>query len=147
MEAFQDGLLFDCTRCGNCCRQKLGALLLSALDLRRIAEYLGLSDEDFFLEYCEVIDWRLAKRVSLIANEDGDCVFWDADGCQVYEYRPLQCRTYPFWATNLADPQSWQQVGKICDGVNRGRHWSPREILDCVESRERDPLLDLGPGE
>lgn len=108
-----------------------------------MAESLGLSDEDFFLEYCEIIDLRVAKRVSLVATRSGRCVFWGKDGCQIYEQRPLQCRTYPFWVTNLVDVDAWRRLGKTCHGVNQGRRWSPGEIRQCLESRESDPLLDV----
>ncbi len=144
---FEHGLRFDCTRCGNCCRQKEGALFLTAVDLRNLAECLKLSDEEFFMQYCEVVDLRLATRVSLVAEDDGDCIFWGEGGCEVYEHRPLQCRTFPFWASNLTDAQAWQKVGETCRGVDRGKLWSPEDIRECVKSSDLDPLLDVGDGE
>jgi Fe-S-cluster containining protein len=116
------------------------------LDLRRLAECLELSDEEFFLEYCEIVDLHLAQRVSLIAEENGDCVFLGDAGCEVYEHRPLQCQTFPFWPTNLLDEQAWQEAGRSCPGINQGRCWSSEEISECVKRRERDPLLDVGDG-
>jgi uncharacterized protein len=140
---YEQGLKFECTRCRQCCQKESGDLFLSALDLRRLAGYLELSDEEFFLEYCEIVDLELAQRVSLVADENGACVFLGPAGCEVYEHRPLQCRAFPFWASNLMDAQSWQQVGETCCGVGRGRLWSREEVLGWVEKRERDPLLDV----
>jgi uncharacterized protein len=139
----EHGLNFECTRCGNCCRQEPGHVFLSALDLRRLAVCLDMSDEEFFVEYCEVVDLHLAERVSLIAEDNGDCVFLGEDGCDVYEHRPLQCRTYPFWATHLIDRASWHKAGETCPGIDAGRLWTQREIQDLVELREQEPLLDV----
>jgi Fe-S-cluster containining protein len=104
---------------------------------------LELTDGEFFLEYCEVVDLGVAQRVSLIAAEDHTCVLLKDGQCAVYEARPLQCRTYPFWGIHLADPESWQRASKSCPGIGQGRLWSRKQIDECVDSRERDPLLDV----
>lgn len=103
-----------------------------------------MPDEDFFLEYCEVVDVELAQRVSLVAAEDHACVFWSEQGCMVYEHRPLQCRAYPFWGTNLVARASWDQVAASCPGIRDGRLWSKQEIEAWLEQREQEPLLDVG---
>lgn len=136
-------LSFECTRCGDCCRKASGDLFLTAPDLRRIAEHLELTDEEFFLDYCEVVDLGLATRVSLVADESGACVFLGDQGCEIYEHRPLQCKTFPFWASNLTDADAWQSAGKDCPGIDQGRVWSPQEIAECVLRREQEPLLDV----
>jgi Fe-S-cluster containining protein len=140
----KQSLKFDCVRCGNCCRLEAGDLFLSATDLRRLSEYLELSDEEFFLEYCEIVDLGLAKRVSLIAEDSGACVFLGENGCEVYEQRPLQCRTFPFWATNLMDESSYCALSESCPGVNQGKAWSPQEIAELIAETQREPLLDVG---
>ena len=139
---YEHGLKFDCTRCGKCCQQS-GHLFLSALDLRRMAECLNMSDADFFQKYCEVVDLRLVKRVSLVADSSGACVFLGKNGCELYEHRPLQCRSFPFWSTNLMDADCWQEAADTCRGINQGRLWSAEEISQCLEEREHDPLLDV----
>jgi uncharacterized protein len=118
-------------------------VFLSALDLRRMAECLELSDEEFFLEYCEVVDLHLAERVNLIAEENGDCVFLGDEGCEIYKARPLQCRTFPFWPTTLIDTDTWQQAATACPGIGQGKVWSPEDISECLKLREQDPLLDV----
>jgi Fe-S-cluster containining protein len=140
----EQGLAFSCTQCGACCKAKSGHLFLTALDLRRLAEHLELSDDEFFLQYCEVVELDLAARISLVAEDDGSCVFLGRQGCEVYEQRPLQCRTYPFWSTNLLDREAWQSTCEACAGAGQGKLWSPQEIGECVEQRENEPLLDVG---
>lgn len=139
----QVGFRFDCTQCGACCQREAGHLFLSALDLRRLAEHLSLSDEEFFLQYCEIVDVRLAQRVSLAAESDGRCVFLDGSRCSVYEQRPLQCRTFPFWSSNVVDAETWNRAGQDCPGINQGRVWPLHEIEQILECSEREPLLDV----
>jgi Fe-S-cluster containining protein len=47
-----------------------------------------------------------------------DCIFLTNNACGVYEARPTQCRTYPWWLSNIRDRQSWDEAGKVCEGVN-----------------------------
>lgn len=102
-----------------------------------------MTDEEFFLEYCEVIDLHLVKRVGLIADEDGTCVFFGEGGCEIYDERPRQCRSFPFWATNLVDEAAWRSVTTRCPGANQGTLHTATEIADCLQAEVEDPLLDL----
>jgi Fe-S-cluster containining protein len=36
------------------------------------------------------------------------CAFLDGARCTVYEARPTQCRTFPFWKENLRRRGSWE---------------------------------------
>jgi Fe-S-cluster containining protein len=137
------GLRFACTRCGSCCRRQFGHVFLSAVDLRRLARALRLSDEQFFLDCCEVVDVELAQRVSLVAAEDGSCVLLTEEGCLVYEQRPLQCRAYPFWGTHLVEREAWDEVARSCPGVGGGRLWSKEQIEQWLQRRDEEPLLDV----
>lgn len=35
----------------------------------------------------------------------------------MYNFRPVQCRTYPFWTGILADESSWKSEAKHCPGI------------------------------
>jgi uncharacterized protein len=61
-------------------------------------------------------------RKSLLEYGNGDCVFFDAAArrCTVYALRPRQCRTWPFWASNLRSPDCWAEMAERCPGANRG---------------------------
>lgn len=56
-----------------------------------------------------------------------DCIFLDRSvagraTCQLYEARPTQCRTWPFWPENLATPAAWNRAKKVtpCPGMDTG---------------------------
>jgi len=49
-------------------------------------------------------------------------------GCTVYEDRPRQCRTWPFWRSNLGSQESWSDAAASCTGMDHGSHHEPDEI-------------------
>jgi hypothetical protein len=38
----------------------------------------------------------------------------------VYEDRPRQCRTWPFWSSVLRSRESWEQAKAVCPGIDKG---------------------------
>ena len=49
-------------------------------------------------------------------------------GCSVYETRPMQCRTWPFWHDNIDTPAPWQAVCAECPGAEKARLYTREEI-------------------
>ena len=37
--------------------------------------------------------------------------------CSVYHLRPTQCRTWPFWASNLRSERDWREAAAHCPGM------------------------------
>lgn len=83
---------FVCTKCGACCRWE-GSVLLTNEDLPRLAEFLGISEEEFVIKYTELAPNRRSLR--LIDPPDMTCIFLEEDRCVAYEARPQQCRDFP----------------------------------------------------
>ena len=40
--------------------------------------------------------------------------------CTIYAVRPGQCRTWPFWDSNLQTPKDWEHTCTICPGSGHG---------------------------
>jgi len=74
--------------------------------------------------------------VSLVERENHDCVFLNQQGCGVYAARPLQCATYPFWPTVLADKKSWELEADWCPGLGKGELHTKSEIDKLLAMRE-----------
>ena len=91
--------------------------------IRRLAAHLDLSLDSFGRRYLRQVDGRYA----LVDKANHECVFW-SDGCKVYEARPPQCRTFPFWQRQLASPEAWAEVAAECRGIGRGRVYPAEEI-------------------
>ena len=79
-----------------------------------MAAAMKLSVEVFQREYVRTI----GIRKSLIEYANGDCVFFNNQSrqCRIYGARPRQCRTWPFWHSNLESPEDWQRVCRTCPG-------------------------------
>lgn len=122
---FHAGLRFECTRCGHCCTGAPGFVWVNDEEVRRLAEFLGVSPGQMQEAYTR----QLGTRRSLTEKPNGDCVFYDKQrGCTVYEARPRQCRTWPFWESNLRTEADWQEAGQGCPGCGQGDLIAPEEI-------------------
>ena len=81
---------------------------------------------------------RVDLRVSLRENGDGRCVLFESgSGCQAYEARPRQCRTWPFWARIVATPAAWEREKADCPGMGAGDLFGPEEIERLARSPGR----------
>ena len=69
-----------------------------------------------------------------------EVITWDK-GCTIYEARPLQCRSFPFWAHNLVNEESWKSVASSCPGVGLGELRSKETIEDWLQKRLDEPLI------
>ena len=78
-----------------------------------------MSVEEFEDEYVR----QVGVRKSLVEYENGDCVFFDNKSrkCSVYDARPRQCRTWPFWDSNIRTPEAWADTCEVCPGSGQGQ--------------------------
>src|SRR5687767_4868427 len=123
MNWYNDGLKFECTKCGNCCTGKPGYVWIKVEDMHRIAEFLGIRFREFVAKYVR----KIGEYYSLIEKPNYDCVFYDS-GCTIYPVRPPQCRTFPFWKENLQSRSSWKQAALQCEGIGQGKTHTSEEI-------------------
>jgi hypothetical protein len=80
-----------------------------------LARARGLDRDAFGRRYLRSV----GDRVSLIEQANGACIFLDepTGACGVYEVRPRQCRTYPFWPAIVATEAAWQREAAKCPGI------------------------------
>jgi Fe-S-cluster containining protein len=128
---YYDGLSFECTRCGGCCSGFPGYVWLSESELFRLSEHLKLEPAVFAGHFTKIVRGFGPPQLSLIEKDGFDCVFFE-DGCKVYDARPFQCSSFPFWKRNLASPSEWKRTADFCPGVNCGRTYSLDEIEDLL---------------
>lgn len=86
------------------------------------ANLLDISPEDFLQEYAShtLVDnttnetWvRLSDKPSNKEEDSHGCIFLQSDNtCQIYEARPIQCSTYPFWPSILESREAWNK--EVC---------------------------------
>lgn len=131
---YRNGLRFECTQCGNCCSGFPGFVWVNDEELAAIADFLGKSVGEVRLMHT-----RIARgKLSLTEFANGDCTFFDGAtrGCKIYEARPTQCRTWPFWRSNIESPEAWERTGTGCPGVGCGQLVTLEEIEMRAAARE-----------
>ena len=107
-------------------------------DRIRMAKVMGMSTLAFTKKYCRKTDGFF----HLLDGDDGRCLFLDGKRCGIYEGRPTQCRTWPFWP-EVMNAKVWKdEVAAFCPGVGKGRLWNKEEIqvqLKIQEDSEDHP--------
>lgn len=139
---YAEGLRFACTRCSRCCRHTPGYVFLSSRDLDALGSALSLPRGEIIARYCREVAFGIAQRISLKEKPNLDCVFWDEGGCSVYEARPLQCRSFPFWNSALSSRAEWEQTTAQCPGIGQGPLRSRAEIERWVQRRLREGFTE-----
>lgn len=132
---FKDGLKFSCTQCGNCCSGPPGYVWIDADETALLARHLNLTIEIFREQYARRVFGRWTLDEVRSNHVHGyDCVFLQRDPetgkacCGVYEARPRQCRTWPFWPENLRSSAAWDRAAGGCPGMNQQRLYTVDQI-------------------
>ena len=100
----QDGFdyLFNpsaCQECqAKCCTGESGYIYVSKTEIEAIAKLLSMDVREFVNEYL----FKKMYKYSIKERQNGDsheCIFYDptSNGCSIYDARPNQCKTFPFW--------------------------------------------------
>ena len=116
-------------------------MFLSRRDLEALAQAKALTVAEFTARYCRTVDIGGFRRLSLTEKADYDCILWEGGACTVYESRPLQCRSFPFWDANLASPDAWSEAAAACPGIGQGRVRHAVEIDYWLRRRHDEPLV------
>lgn len=111
---YVEGLNFQCTQCGQCCTGAPGYIWVTDQEIIQIAEHLEISVDEFKKNYLR----NISGRWSLNELYNFDCIFLKEKKCQIYQMRPKQCRTFPWWPENLKSKQHWEKAAKKCEGIN-----------------------------
>ncbi|MEM6730935.1 MAG: YkgJ family cysteine cluster protein [Myxococcota bacterium] len=125
LKVLDEGIRFECQQSGKCCtsRGSYGFVYVSLEDRRRLAAHFEMSTQRFTRTYCAKTGGHFHLK-----NPELDCGFLEGVGCGVYEARPTQCRTWPFWPENMS-PRAWRkEVASFCPGVGKGKRYSREEI-------------------
>lgn len=115
---YKEGLRFECTGCGKCCTGTSGYVWVSEEEMAEMATTLNISLKMFKMKYIRQKDNRFALVEKKTQSGDYDCIFLKDNKCQVYQARPRQCRTFPWWPENLTDEESWGLAALECEGIN-----------------------------
>lgn len=107
---------FECHRCGNCCRVGHGQVWVTEDDVEAMAVRLKMPLDGFVKRFVRAVDGRLSIR----EQADGRCSLLDDDqACTVYEERPQQCRSFPYWPQLMQEGPALEKTAGYCQGIQR----------------------------
>ena len=83
---------------GRCCTGDSGYIYVTKDEILNIAELLELDVNTFVKEYLFKKGYKYSIK-EMKYNDSYECVFYnrESNGCNIYDARPLQCKTFPFW--------------------------------------------------
>ena len=124
------GLHFQCQACGNCCSgPEEGVIWITKPEIEKLAEHLKITPAELRKKYLRKIGLYISIKEE---PKTKDCIFLTKSGgsagCTIYNFRPTQCRTWPFWSSNLHSPDDWNVAAQKCPGINKGRLYTFDEI-------------------
>jgi len=93
---------FDSSACatceGRCCTGESGYIYVSKTEIFAIAKVLEMDVNEFALKYLFKKGYKYSIKENKI-DDSYECAFYDrvTNGCKIYNARPNQCKTFPFW--------------------------------------------------
>ena len=88
-----------CDSCeGKCCTGESGYIYVTKIEIEKIALLLKIDVKEFVNQYLFKKMYKYSIKEKKI-GESYECIFYDStkNGCTIYDARPLQCKTFPFW--------------------------------------------------
>ena len=107
--------VFVCQQCGECCRGE-GGILLSDLEVERLARFCGMTGAEFQQRYVQ----RSPLGPALAVGPKGACVFNAGGRCRVHAVKPRICREWPFFPAILVNEDEWESAKAACPGITSG---------------------------
>jgi Fe-S-cluster containining protein len=106
-----------CEECGGkCCIGESGYIWVTPIEMQKIANFLNIPLEEFKQKFLIKVGYKFSIKEKLLSKENYACLFFDekTNRCTIYDVRPTQCRTFPFWdffKTHI------NEVKKECPGI------------------------------
>ncbi|MDH5561648.1 MAG: YkgJ family cysteine cluster protein [Deltaproteobacteria bacterium] len=120
-------------QCYNRCCYQID-IILTPFDILNIKAHLAITSSEFLDQYClfQNIKGTQVPLIKLkpIDDEKRSCRFVDDKGCQIYNLRPLVCRSYPIGLSVVnedlkpEDEKDFIIIEDICYGHREKKIWS-----------------------
>ena len=89
-----------CESCeGNCCIGESGNIWINPLEIENLKNHLNVSLDELTKNYIEKRGYKYSIKEVKLSHNNYACIFFDLKKkeCSIYDVRPNQCRTFPFW--------------------------------------------------
>ena len=106
-----------CEECGGkCCTGESGYIWVTPIEMQKMANFLKISVDELKTIFLIKVGYKFSIKEKLIDKNNYACWFFDekTNRCTIYEVRPHQCRTFPFWDFFKNNKE---EVKKECPGI------------------------------
>jgi len=111
---------FDTTKCssceGNCCIGESGYVWITQDEIKKLANFLNISIDQLANDSLRKIGYKYSLRELQLSKNNYVCKFFNLEKkqCNIYDVRPNQCRTFPFWEYFK---QNLEEVKRECPAI------------------------------
>ena len=94
---------FDEIRCstceGNCCIGESGYIWITQDEIEKLAKFQNITTNEVISKDLKKVGYKYSIRETKLSETNYACKFFDIHKkqCSIYDARPNQCRTFPFW--------------------------------------------------
>lgn len=143
---------FKCAQCGSCCRniRPEDKVLMSTVDLFRIARAYGLEMTEVIEKYCDMVPGGESMLPLLVMRErlDGSCIFLKKGKCTVNDVKPVACALHPLGRidiyNDITDRQEFHYYLKEFDcQASRDEMVKVQDFLDGLGIEEYDDCVRM----
>jgi len=103
---------FKCKACGKCCKVE-GYIHVSNTDIKNISRHLKMTEKQFRDKY---VRWVHNIGRVLPSGVNSSCIFLKNGKCGIYQARPVQCSSFPYWDMITGDNDEWEYAKSYCKG-------------------------------
>lgn len=130
-----DTFQFSCKMCGDCCRKRQEPIMLTGLDLFRIAQALNMEPRQVVEEKTigYLGDSSHVPILTLKERLDGSCSLLRKGKCMVQSSKPVVCALFPLGRMYNAithEIQYFKNTHSCQTGSAQGKVWTLQEWLD-----------------
>jgi len=89
-----------CSLCdGNCCTGESGNIWINRDEITILSNYFNIDTQGLKDKYLIKKGYKYSIKEVNIDAVNYACIFFDLDKklCTIYDVRPMQCQTFPFW--------------------------------------------------
>jgi len=142
----------DCEQCGHCCKFNSGFLIEEDGELKEIAKFLKISEDELKKHYLEEGEHfhtkRLRPKTKKTDKPYGECVFLKENNCMIHNAKPLQCRIGNcnehgeqllswFWVNYFVNPDDPQSIREYASYLEANPTIPGAELENIVQDKEQ----------
>ena len=105
-----------CNSCpAKCCTGASGNIIVNEQEIANISQKLQIDESIFRKDFLRVTeDGALSLREYKLGKNNYACALLEHDNkkCSIYDVRPTQCRTFPFWSEYVGNTELAQLYRK-----------------------------------